>query len=306
MKISDMHIWWRQFAQQMGMQNTRGILPEQIDLTINTAIKDTTNRIIRENVVNGANGVIDNTKIGQINAFKSLYKVAEIPFAINYNGTGNKRTAYGYFTLDPEYKSQGKLTNKIIENYLDVIPDDGYGFPKDILFIIDFSINYKDGMMGFLSGMNTLYSTDSEVTRYFPVRIIDDTHLSDTLNDAILKPRFNNPIIVTHDDGIYELYVGKFNERQEDDRNLGYFLYDNLLPYRLRFSYIAKPIEVHYDTNNNKCIDCNLPEYMHIDILKQAVDLWRISVTNDLHANNQQRQQNPGGNYNVGSIQQNR
>ena len=41
MTISEMHVWFRQYAQQMGMQNVRAILPEQIDNLINTSIKDT-------------------------------------------------------------------------------------------------------------------------------------------------------------------------------------------------------------------------------------------------------------------------
>ena len=35
MTIADMHINFRQYAQQMGMQNVRAILPEQIDILIN-------------------------------------------------------------------------------------------------------------------------------------------------------------------------------------------------------------------------------------------------------------------------------
>ena len=49
MNISEMHVWFRQYAQQMGMQNVRAILPEQIDLLINTSILDTVNQVIKEN-----------------------------------------------------------------------------------------------------------------------------------------------------------------------------------------------------------------------------------------------------------------
>ena len=40
MNIPDMHVWFRQYAQQMGLQNVRAILPDQIDLVINTSIID--------------------------------------------------------------------------------------------------------------------------------------------------------------------------------------------------------------------------------------------------------------------------
>mgnify|MGYP000052490586 CR=1 FL=1 len=79
MTISEMHVWFRQYAQQMGMQNVRAILPEQIDNLINTAIKDTIDEVINKSVGTTNDRVItDNSKIGQINALSTLYKEAEI------------------------------------------------------------------------------------------------------------------------------------------------------------------------------------------------------------------------------------
>lgn len=46
-----MHRMFRQYAQQMGMQNTRAILPEQIDLLINNSISDTINQVITQTLV---------------------------------------------------------------------------------------------------------------------------------------------------------------------------------------------------------------------------------------------------------------
>ena len=48
MNIAEMHVWFRQYAQQMGMQNVRAILPEQIDVFINTSISDLVNQLVRE------------------------------------------------------------------------------------------------------------------------------------------------------------------------------------------------------------------------------------------------------------------
>ena len=50
MNIAEMHVWFRQYAQQMGLQNVRAILPEQIDLVINTSITDIVNQIITQNI----------------------------------------------------------------------------------------------------------------------------------------------------------------------------------------------------------------------------------------------------------------
>ena len=86
MDIADMHINFRQYAQQMGMQNVRAILPEQIDIVLNTSIMDTVNQLIRENI--GATNdrqVTDNSKIGQINALRTLFKVDEVNIVIGTN-----------------------------------------------------------------------------------------------------------------------------------------------------------------------------------------------------------------------------
>src|SRR5574344_2058765 len=99
MTISEMHVWFRQYAQQMGMQNVRAILPEQIDNLINTAIKDTVAEIITKSVGTTNDRVItDNAKLANINALRTLYRVktytpstdtrtidtyANIPYSIN-------------------------------------------------------------------------------------------------------------------------------------------------------------------------------------------------------------------------------
>ena len=79
MNIAEMHVYFRQYAQQMGMQNVRAILPEQIDLLINTSISDTVNQLIQQNIgITNDRVITDNSKIGQINAFRTLYSVAEL------------------------------------------------------------------------------------------------------------------------------------------------------------------------------------------------------------------------------------
>ena len=82
MNIAEMHVWFRQYAQQMGMQNVRAILPEQIDVLINSSISDIVNQLVRENVgVKSDRVITDNSKIGQINALRSLYKVKNLPMS---------------------------------------------------------------------------------------------------------------------------------------------------------------------------------------------------------------------------------
>lgn len=76
MDIPEMHRMFRQYAQQMGMQNTRAILPEQIDLLINNSISDTINQVITQNIgITNDRVISDASKLNQVNALKSLYKV---------------------------------------------------------------------------------------------------------------------------------------------------------------------------------------------------------------------------------------
>jgi hypothetical protein len=397
-----MHTWFRQYAQQMGMQNVRAILPEQIDLLINTSITDTINQILKENIgVTNDRVITDNSKVGQINALRTLYKVGFIdmaPVASNIEET----RAFNFSSAD-------RLTGRMTTNFTKI---DNSELIPNYLFLVDFSLNYKKvtGRLGFtgkdsisskgtysvltpegcIQGSNTylksgidiektisvecfnvvtenyetmtfkvsgdklvctedsytsyylgvegVYSTgedsqyggkhyqivkefttntnpvvynplvintsskavdyiqpsfdaDSIETNYFPVRIIDDAYLADTLNDFVLKNRLRSPIIVTYNNNTFDLYIDEFTKVTASNGSQRYVLANNLVPYKLRMSYIAKPDTVKYASDvGGTNVDCNLPEYMHVDILKHAVDLYRIAVSGSLHAQQQQEQ----------------
>ena len=277
MTIAEMHVWFRQYAQQMGMQNVRAILPEQIDLLINSSITDTVNQVITQNIgITNDRVITDNSKIGQINALRSLYKVKKVQ-AIPSSGSSS--------TTNPFVK--GEETN-ILRMYADIKNFDNGGSGTDgkfdYLYLVDLSINYSD--LSSSSGSPTI------VTNYFPVRLIDDAYLADTLNDSILSPRLRTPVAVIYNDQL-DIYIDKLTSGK---------LPENLNPYKLRVSYIAKPAKVAYKSDlGGTDIDCNLPEYMHIDILKHAVDLYRIAISGALSASQQaeqnQQRENARNNY---------
>lgn len=78
MDIQNMHITFRQLAQQMGMQNVRAILPAQVDVLLNTAISDIVNQLVRENVgLSNNDGHTDMFKIGQTDALRTLQTETE-------------------------------------------------------------------------------------------------------------------------------------------------------------------------------------------------------------------------------------
>lgn len=271
MTISEMHVWFRQYVQQMGMQNTRAILPEQIDLLINTSITDTVNQIITQNIgVTNDRVITDNSKIGQINALRSLYKVVEI---IADPNDGDQPFNKG--ALDTVYNINADITSF----------DETPGIPLEYLYLVDLALNYK--------------TTANKITNYFPVRLIDDAFLADTLNDFILKPRLRTPIAIIYSD-VLDIYINDTTDGT---------LPQGLTPNKLRFSYIGKPAKVAYlsDIGGNN-VDCDLPEYMHVDILKHAADLYRISITGALSSAQQQaqaqQQENTRNNYRNEGTQQ--
>lgn len=315
MQLTDMHIWFRQYAQQMGMQNVRAILPEQIDLMINTSIDDTVNQIIKENIgVTNDRILSDNSKIGQINALSSLYTVVELDCFLtpqfitseDLSAISNVSKDSVYYIIDKDIVLKVKnniagstlvqnINNNITTNYTEPVSlfefdsknayigkITGRNVIGDYLYLVDFSLNYVKGdKLRGLFGETSKNKINSDnigfITNYYPVRLIDDSYLADSLNDFVLKPRFRSPILTIYSlnkTSIFDLYIDKFIE--EDG---SFYLPNKLLPNKFRIAYIAKPQHVRYSEDADvPNIECNLPDYLHVDILKHAVDLYRLAV----------------------------
>lgn len=302
MTLTEMHVWFRQYAQQMGMQNVRAILPEQIDLLINTSIIDTVNQIIRENVgITNDRVITDNSKIGQINALRTLYKVEEIDLCPKeVDATSKNNPDKRIFSFEKSNRKTGKLTTNFNVSARNSDAKVYRSYMPKYLYLVDFSISYRITTTG-LNGIpdasdETFYEQpsfddNSLETNYFPVRIIDDAYLADTLNDFVLKNRLRSPIIVTYNDGIFDLYIEEFIAKIIGNKTY-YTLNHNLVPYKLRMSYLSSPAKVEYksDISDEDNVNCDLPDYMHVDILKHAVDLYRMSVAGALSTTQQQGQ----------------
>ena len=256
MTISEMHVWFRQYAQQMGMQNVRAILPEQIDNLINTAIKDTIDEVINKSVGTTNDRVItDNAKLANINALRTLYRVKI------YN-TNDNHTINSYSNNPYSVSSKTIFSN------------------ETVLYYVDFSIKYDLG--------------DNKESRLFPIRIIDDSYLADVLNDWVLAPRMRTPIMVIYNDDS--------SDAKDTDSKFEVYIGDNdSIPTiastakikSIRCSYIKSPKKVAYLSDvGGTNVDCDLPEQLHIPMLKHAVDLYRVSIQGSLYANQQNAQQN--------------
>ena len=269
MDIQEMHQMFRQYAQQMGMQNVRAILPEQIDLLINNSISDTINQVITQNIgVTNDRVVSDASKLNQVNALKSLYKV--------WKGSISAATVKGKEKTNYIISFQLPLNNfKINGSYTD---DNVSSTAISFLYAVDLSINYK--------------KTDF-VTNIFPVRIVDDQFVADVVNDFVLAPKMRSPVASIHDN-LIELYIDKADSKPENEQP---FTFKGVSINELRFSYIAKPAIVRFAEDvDGTNVDCDLPEYMHVDIVKHAVELYQLAKSGSLAAaqqaqQNQQREQ---------------
>lgn len=277
MTIREMHVMFRQYAQQMGMQNVRAILPEQIDLLINNSISDVINQVITQNIGTTNDRVItDNSKLNQINALKSLYKVWKGKVTL---GTAKTNYIASYELPINAFKNDGTYNN-------DSLNSNSISY----IYIVDLSISYKK---------------DSDfVSNIFPIRIIDDMYLADVVNDFILHPTFRSPVATVHDNTI-ELYIDK------PDSSTPPFKFQGCDVNEIRLSYIAKPSQVKFlEDVSGTNVDCDLPEYLHVDIVKHAVELYRTALTGSIAvtqaAQEQQQRENMRNNYrpNDGSNQQ--
>lgn len=323
MTIAEMHVWFRQYAQQMGMQNVRAILPEQIDNLINTSTKDIIDEVINRNVGTTNDRVItDNAKLANINALRTLYKVKTVVIA-----DSNPIASYG---------------------------NDAFVFDSSVigktLYFVDFAIRYCDSDTDITSARTALATaktnlasakealdeaiaaaqadpTDAEkqqavadaeavvstateavttaetnlkeavegstLTRWFPIRIIDDSYLADILNDWVLAPRMRTPAMVIYaldgnnEDSQFELYVGENLETSISSIAANKYIAE------IRCSYIKNPNKVQYLSDvGGQNVDSDLPEQLQIPMLKHAVDLYRVSIQGSLYANQQNAQQN--------------
>ena len=301
MTIAEMHVWFRQYAQQMGMQNVRAILPEQIDNLINTSIKDTIDEVVNRNVGTTNDRVItDNSKLANINALRTLYKVKTLPTVSDKKVSDFGNNAYSFDSClirDALYFVDFSI------KYVSIKPPTSQ-FSSYISAIED----YKTALSAYLaspiaSNESSLNSAEAAVTsaesaliaafasgsatysRLFPVRIIDDAYLADVLNDWVLSPRMRTPVMVVHasatykDQSNFELYVGENLETGV------YSVASTKYIAFVRCSYIKKPKEVRYLSDiGGTNVDSDLPEQLQIPMLKHAVDLYRASIQGSLFA----------------------
>lgn len=98
--------------------------------------------------------------------------------------------------------------------------------------------------------------------RLFPVRIVDESDLANITTDFLSKPKYYSGVAYAVSD---ELYF-----------NFGDYAMDEI-----KVSFIGIPTISHTD-NSGEVLD--LPAYLHNDIVRHALDLYRVSVTGAVFA----------------------
>lgn len=273
MTTAEMHQMFRNYAQQMGMQNVRAILPSQIDLLLNNSISDTVNQVIAQNIGSTSDRVItDNSKLNQVNALKSLYKVwkakVKLP-AAKTNYIASYVLPLDNFGIASEAKDS---TIKKGDNVYATPGSADNGKPTKIeyFFLVDLSIDYvkADGDSSF-------------TTNIFPIRLVDDQYLADVVNDFVMAPSLRSPVATIHDNTI-ELYIDK-PDANTKSTPAAYKFEGGLEVNEIRLSYIGKPGIVKFNEDiGGTDVDCELPESMHVDIVKHAVDLYRTALNGSI------------------------
>lgn len=156
MNIQEMHQYFRVYGEQMGLELIRNILPEEIDVYLNTAI----NEKVREALVSSGNTQfqdrisIQNNPVNPISYIRTLYD--EMLF-IYLKGFTNK---------------DGNAIKVKLDSY-------------DVLHYIHFDICYFAN--------NELGNGDT--TPYYPFRYVDRSNLNSILNDFCSGASYDSPII---------------------------------------------------------------------------------------------------------------
>lgn len=231
MTIEEMHVTFRELAQQMGMQTVRAILTEDIDICLNAAIVEKTKEIINSTI--GPLPYNDkvsrqNVALAPINALRSLYRRATVQ-GTELSGKGNEVSPYK-LTIDSE----------------------------GIMLYTGFRVSYND---------TTLYDC----------RIIENEDLGQTLRDFCNRAAKDAPIctIVGNEASIdIDIYTGRKNMAK---------------PTLVQYIYVVEPDKVKYDEDATETnVDCNLPSYLHMDIVRIAVGIYlqSIGATRDTNKNN--------------------
>lgn len=253
MNIQEMHNTFRVFGQQMGLQLNRGILPESIDAYINNAITER----VRAELFSGVHTVLQEnagvqaSTMSTVNSLRTLYKTYRIrnDFTLEDRHVGTQYLMYLYSGVN-SYHILNIPTYPIKESLNNIITP---------MMYLGFSVEYDDNSLGNPTSC----------------RLIGADVLETTLRDYCNGASKDSPIAVllNGDEGHDQLHL--------------YINSKNTIVKYLNIKYVKTPNVVKYDIDINKCVNCDLPEYLHFDIVENAVMKFYKSLGVGLAQQNQ-------------------
>lgn len=210
MDIQEMHQYFRVYGQQVGMQNIRAILPEEIDAFLNVAINEKIREVLITNTISSENAVNINAEIGNLNFFRTLTLIEDLQL----EKVNKSDKLFGYLgTIDF----------------------------SNIMFVMSVCISYDS--------FNT-----------YNCRIIDVNSIHNVLNDYCNSPSKEYPACTIATNLNNKIVVPIYPENVEIKKS--------------SISVIKNPNIVSLE----KDVSCDLPEYIHYEIVQLAVQKYFNSV----------------------------
>lgn len=272
MNIQQMHESFRVIGQQMGMQLVRGILPESIDVYLNNVIIEKTQLDLLNNVktVLQDNVNMQGSTMSPINLFRNLYRTARFKI---YD-SGDEPVIEGDYEfcniLSARNANNGYhkiwLPTLKFKEYYDTLYDNNHILGTEEYFInpmlyLGFNVEYDENSQGNATAC----------------RLIGADMLETTFRDYCNAATKKNPVVTMVSSPIItnglESTSGVANEYIE--------IYNNTKDCKVQYisiKYIKTPNVVKWHTDITKCVNCDLPEYTHFEIVERAVRKFFASV----------------------------
>lgn len=240
MDIRKMHVTFRELAQQMGMQTVRAILNEDIDICLNNTIIDKVREVLLQSV-------------GPVNYADKVIRQNSVITPINA-----LRTLY----------RKGEL------EAIDITTSDEEGnanevYPWSIYIDSSKAGNGNDKVMLY-TGFKVSYDHKS----LYDCRIIEAEDLGQTLRDFCNRAAPDAPIAAVFGDaeGIQvDLYTGRTTNTWDKVSSF-------IKPQIVQYLYIKEPAEVKFSMDGTEDVDCDLPPYLHPEIVERAVGKYLASI----------------------------
>lgn len=249
-----MHTTFRTLGQQMGMQMGRAILPESIDVCLNSSIIELT----QEGLLGGVNNTIESgvttqaSTMSVINAFRNLYKSVRYKCDNSYADVqivAHVNEDKSYTVINIPIDNTSKTRSNIAGSAEKINP----------MMYLGFAVEYDDKSEG----------------KAKQCRVVAQDEIGNILNDFCSYPSRLYPVAVLNNrPSVWEnIHTDVTNEFLEIYTDKGC-----PITY-LTIKYIKHPNIVKFDKDLAKCVNCDLPEYLHYEVVERAVAKFKSAIS---------------------------